>query len=224
MASALIYYRSNTADNTGSTISSMALQACSDGWLLIGEVGTDATEACSDDGWRVEEIPLPEEKQEAEEIEPLPMPYPFYDGPQVLIGSSLGQALRDKPEPRARLPPRAAAPRMAAAIQLEGAAAILCACALSPPLKKGKHPMACDTCGHTMQRLMPSDLCSLYWCPRCGTLLAASGANRTPAVPSLVPRLIDFAGHLNGDDHEDLIQAFESLGIRESITTIPPTG
>jgi len=34
----------------------------------------------------------------------------------------------------------------------------------------------------------------------------------------LVPRAIEFAGHMNGDDHDDLIAEFTRLGIAESIT------
>ena len=79
--------------------------------------------------------------------------------------------------------------------------------------------MACPTCDHTMhysgvtQSVPVHKGRALYWCPRCGTL----GCD----APSLVANLIEFAGKLT-DEHQDLIDEFERLGLRESITTLPP--
>ena len=78
--------------------------------------------------------------------------------------------------------------------------------------------MACLTCDNTMQNIGRMNLGpSVFWCPRCGTLKTGD----TSEPPKLVGKVIEFAGHLT-DEHAGLIDQFERLGIRESITTIPP--
>ena len=69
--------------------------------------------------------------------------------------------------------------------------------------------MACSQCDHTMQAI--ADF--VFWCPRCGTLKIREQVEPT----LLVQRVIEFAGLLT-DEHEDLTDAFERLGILESIT------
>jgi tRNA(Ile2) C34 agmatinyltransferase TiaS len=69
--------------------------------------------------------------------------------------------------------------------------------------------MPCPTCAHTMQSI--TDL--VFWCPRCGTIRDGSHCD----APVLVGRLIEFAGNLS-DEHQHLIDEFERLGIRDSIT------
>ena len=76
--------------------------------------------------------------------------------------------------------------------------------------------MSCQTCDHTMQCIF-ADLPRIFWCPRCGSIKSDMG---THEEPKLIERVIEFAGHLT-DEHQDLIDTFERLGIRESITTIP---
>jgi len=75
--------------------------------------------------------------------------------------------------------------------------------------------MACPTCDHTMHnigRTYHQQYESLFWCERCGTIKL--GFEGTP--PKLVGSIKEFAGKLT-DDHQDLIDEFERLGIRDSI-------
>ena len=89
----------------------------------------------------------------------------------------------------------------------------------------GADQMACPTCDHTMTpigtmgHIYPYNDVSLFWCPRCGTL-KANVVRESDNVPKLVARVIEFAGKLT-DEHQDLIDEFERIGIRESITTLP---
>ena len=68
--------------------------------------------------------------------------------------------------------------------------------------------MACENCDHTMQGVIPG----VFWCPRCGTI--KSGERQD--APKLVGRVVEFAGKLT-DEHQDLIEEFERLGVREAI-------
>jgi len=76
--------------------------------------------------------------------------------------------------------------------------------------------MACKTCGHTMSCVAANGLNAVFWCPRCGHL-KDGGIGGEGERPSLVGRVIEFASKLT-DEHQDLIDEFERLGIRESIT------
>ena len=71
--------------------------------------------------------------------------------------------------------------------------------------------MACPTCDHTMQSLNGGPN-SWFWCPRCGTIKQRNGLD-TP--PKLVKRVAEFVGTLSDEDQE-IIDAFESIGLRES--------
>ena len=79
--------------------------------------------------------------------------------------------------------------------------------------------MACPTCDHTMQIVgvmcQPYTGLGLFWCNRCGTLTSPVVPGET-AVPKLVSRITEFAGKLT-DEHQELIDEFERLGIRDSI-------
>jgi len=69
-----------------------------------------------------------------------------------------------------------------------------------------------------MQRITGTDEVSVYMCLRCGTNKIEDSSLSAPRVyvPKLVPRITEFASKLT-DDHQDLIDVFERLGIRESI-------
>lgn len=79
--------------------------------------------------------------------------------------------------------------------------------------------MSCPTCDHTLHKVgvMPEPYTGvpLFWCPRCGTLKA--NVVQDDDVPQLVGRVIEFGGLLTEPRHDDLIAAFERLGVRESI-------
>lgn len=66
--------------------------------------------------------------------------------------------------------------------------------------------MACPTCDHTMHRIgvcrPPYESVPVFWCPRCGTL-KANAVTEKDEVPYLVG---------------NLIERFERLGLRESIS------
>ncbi len=70
--------------------------------------------------------------------------------------------------------------------------------------------MSCPTCDHTMHAW--DEAGQVFVCPRCGTVRDSEGVQ----VPKLVSRITEFAGKLT-EDHQDLIDHFERLGIRESI-------
>jgi hypothetical protein len=76
--------------------------------------------------------------------------------------------------------------------------------------------MACPTCDHIMNQLGIDG--QFNWCPRCGTIKRG----RDVFFPRLIGRIIEFAGKLT-DEHQELINEFELLGIRECIT-IGPNG
>jgi len=75
--------------------------------------------------------------------------------------------------------------------------------------------MTCPTCGLTMSWVASNGLNAVFWCIRCGHL-TDEGMSGQGQRPSLVGRVIEFASKLT-DEHQDLIDEFERLGIRESI-------
>ena len=75
--------------------------------------------------------------------------------------------------------------------------------------------MSCPTCDHTMQRVTHQSVDPIFWCPRCGTLIDRH--SRLYDQPKLVGRVLAFAANLT-EEHQALIDEFERLGIRESIT------
>lgn len=73
--------------------------------------------------------------------------------------------------------------------------------------------MRCPNCGKTMDLWGESGEVAV--CRRCGTVKDSEAAQK----PELVSMVIEFAQYLT-DDHRDLIEHFERLGIRAAITTI----
>jgi hypothetical protein len=86
--------------------------------------------------------------------------------------------------------------------------------------------MACPTCDHSMhmvgKMMEPLTAAAVFWCPRCGTLKSNVVVDGQPfdgsaRVPKLVDRVIELGG-LIADEHEDLYDDFERLGIVEAIS------
>ena len=78
--------------------------------------------------------------------------------------------------------------------------------------------MACPTCSHTMQGL-GSDVLTLFWCPRCGTISRINGDFRDDEAPKLVERCREFEGQLHrpGWFAQVAVDSWQQLGIAESI-------
>lgn len=79
--------------------------------------------------------------------------------------------------------------------------------------------MSCPTCDHTMQRLGESGLCSLFNCPRCGTIKSVHSVDSREEVyvPALVERCRDFADQAVNRKTERIADVWRRTGIAEAI-------
>jgi hypothetical protein len=87
--------------------------------------------------------------------------------------------------------------------------------------------MACPICDHTMHNLIvsPQEAISIFWCPRCGSVVTRFTSPSNLDIPSLPARVRKFLELIDDDDdnapaandvYEDLRGHAHRIGLYES--------